>query len=59
MRTRPELERLRLRLPQLGFWKAALAAGMYTCTGGSILLGTIDLDLYIAISTVRSIDQSS
>ena len=49
-RTTAGLNDLRQRVPVYGGWRTLLLVGAYISTGMSILLGTIDLDLWIAIS---------
>eukprot|EP01043_Picozoa_sp_COSAG02_P034284 COSAG02_NODE_2389_length_8985_cov_3.175676_3_plen_826_part_00 len=51
VRAMPALERLRAKLPPLSRRKERLQAMVYATTGVSVLLGTLHLDLFIAIST--------
>jgi len=51
VRTKPALEALKNRLPPISRRKEMLQALTYVATGASVLLGTLGMDLYIAIST--------
>jgi hypothetical protein len=51
VRTKPMLEGIYSRMPPLSRKKKALHTLVYLSTGASVLLGTIGMDLYIAIST--------
>jgi hypothetical protein len=50
-RTKPGLEIIRARLPTLGRRQAFLNAVMTCMNAVSVLFGTVELDLYIAVST--------
>ena len=50
-RTVAKLDAYREKLPMLYTWSYRFQALIYICTGISVVLGTIDLDLYIAVST--------
>lgn len=51
VRTKPALEALKHRLPPISRRKEILQALTYIATGASVLLGTLGLDLYIAVTT--------
>ncbi len=51
VRAMPALARLRKQLPPLSRRKELLQAMVYITTGVSVLLGTLEMDLFIAIST--------
>jgi hypothetical protein len=51
VRAKPALERLKRQLPPLSHRKETLQALTYITTGTSVLLGTLHMDLYIAITT--------
>ena len=51
VRTKPALETLKRRLPPISRRKEILQALTYIATGASVLLGTLSMDLYIAITT--------
>ena len=51
VRTKPALETLKRRLPPISRRKEILQGLTYVATGASVLLGTLSMDLYIAITT--------
>jgi hypothetical protein len=51
VRTQPLLEKAQKRLQPLAARKEALQAAIYFATAGSVMLGTLHLDLYIAATT--------
>ena len=51
VRTKPALEKLKEQLPPISRRKTFLQALTYVATGVSVMLGTLHMDIYIAIST--------
>eukprot|EP01043_Picozoa_sp_COSAG02_P051480 COSAG02_NODE_5422_length_4345_cov_3.380593_3_plen_264_part_00 len=51
VRTKPAVEAIKHRLPPISRRKEILQALTYIATGSSVLLGTLGLDLYIAVTT--------